>query len=99
MALVATKNDFPPTVGRVFAASAARVLHDTDAPAGCKHLPAGVIFHAAGNFIWTDASGTTVTTVVTAESVGIFCPIAPAGLDATNAVACTVLWRKGPKKP
>ncbi len=94
MALITTKNSDPPCVGRVFAASAARVLHDDDAPTGCKHLPAGVIFHGNGNFIWKDATGTTCTTVVPATATGLFVPIAPAELDATNAVAVTVLWRK-----
>lgn len=98
MALNQVKNTFgPPPVGRVFAKTAARVLHDADAPAGCKHLPSGVIFHEAGNFVWKDVDGTTNTTVVTAESVGIFCPIAPAELDSTNAVACTVFWHRGTK--
>lgn len=94
MALRTMKHSDPPCVARAFAASAARVLHEDDAPDGCKHLPAGVIFHGAGNFIWEDATGTSVTTVVTAESVGIYCPIAPAELLVSNAVAVTVFWRK-----
>ena len=94
MAIRTVKSSDPPCVARAFASGAARVLHEADAPEGCKHLPAGVIFHGAGNFIWEDATGTAVTTVVTAESVGIFCPIAPAELGATNAVAVTVFWRK-----
>lgn len=98
MALITTKHSDPPCVGRVIAATTAAVLHDSDAPTGCKHLPAGVIFHNVGNFVWKDATGTTVTTVVAAVAsggvVGVFVPIAPAELDATNAVAVTVLWRK-----
>jgi hypothetical protein len=98
MALNTVKNSFgPPPVARVFASGAARVLHDTDAPAGCKHLPSGVIFHGAGNFIWTDADGTVNTTVIPATATGLFVPIAPAGLDATNAVALTVFWHRATK--
>jgi hypothetical protein len=94
MALRTVKHSDPPCLARNFAASAAADLHDVDAPLGAKHLPAGVMFNAAGNFNWTDASGTDVTTVITAESVGIYCPIAPAALQADNAVAVTVFWRK-----
>jgi hypothetical protein len=98
MAIRTVKSSDPPCVARAFAASAARVLHDADAPEGCKHLPAGVIFHGDGNFIWKDATGTTVTTVVAdAESggvMGVFVPIAPAELTADNEVAVTVFWRK-----
>lgn len=98
MALNQVKNNFAaPPVGRVFAISVARVLHDTDAPAGCRHLPDGVIFHNSGNFVWKDVDGTTNTTVVPATACGFFVPIAPAELDATNAVAVTVLWHRGTK--
>jgi hypothetical protein len=98
MAIRTVKSSDPPCVARVFASGAARVLHDADAPEGCKHLPAGVIFHGVGNFVWKDATGATVTTVVAAVAsggvVGVFVPIAPAELDATNGVAVTVFWRK-----
>lgn len=98
MALITVKHSDPPCVARVFAATTAAVLHSTDAPTGCKHLPAGVIFHGVGNFVWKDATGTTVTTVVAAVAsggvVGVFIPIAPAELDVTNAVPVTVFWRK-----
>lgn len=94
MALITVKQSDPPCVARVFAIDTVAVLHDADAPTGCKHLPAGVIFHTAGNFVWKDATGTTLTTVVTAESLGIWCPIAPAELTAANKAAVTVFWRK-----
>lgn len=98
MALNQVKKCFAaPPVARVFAASAARVLHDADAPAGCKHLPSGVIFHGAGNLVWKDADGTTNTTVIPATACGIFNEIALAELDATNAVAVTVFWHRGTK--
>ncbi len=84
-----------PCIARNFAASVAAVLHEADAPAGCYHLPAGVMFNAAGNFNWTDATGTDITTVVTEESAGTFCPLAPAQLQVDNAVACTVFWHRG----
>lgn len=87
-----------PCIAKVFAASAAAVLHEDDAPAECKHLPCGVIFHGVGNFIWKDALGTQLTTVVAAVAsggqVGMFLPIAPAELVATNGVAVTVFWRR-----
>ncbi len=94
MALITVKHSDPPCVARVFATLTAAVLHDADAPTGCKHLPSGVMFHTAGNFVWKDATGTTLTTVVTAESLGIYCPIAPAELVVTSVPALTVFWRK-----
>lgn len=98
MSLITVKHSDPPCVGRVIAATTAAVLHDADAPDGCKHLPAGVIFHGVGNFVWKDVTGATVTTVVAAVAsggvVGIFVPIAPAELTSANAVAVTVFWRK-----
>ncbi len=94
MALRTVKHSDPPCVARNFATLTAAVLHDADAPTGCKHLPAGVIFHTAGNFVWVDATGTTVTTVITAESLGIYCPISPAQIVVTSVPAVTVFWRK-----
>jgi hypothetical protein len=98
MALRTVKHSDPPCVARVIAASTAAVLHDADAPTGCKHLPAGVIFHNVGSFVWIDATGATVTTVVAAVAsggvVGVFVPISPAELTVANAVAVTVLWRR-----
>lgn len=86
----------PPVFGRVIAISTAAVLHSTAAPANAQVMPSGVIFHNAGNFVWIDASGTTVTTVVPATACGLFVPISPTALDATNAVAVTVLWHPEP---
>lgn len=88
-----------PAFGRNVAATTAATLHldvasGGVAPPGVNHLPCGVMFNAAGNFNWVDASGTDITTVVTAESVGILCPIAPAALQSDNAVAVTVFWRR-----
>ncbi len=98
MALRTVKHSDPPCVARVFAESTAAVLHEAGAPTGCKHLPAGVIFHEVGNFVWIDATGTTVTTVVAAVAaggvVGVFVPISPAELTVANEVAVTVFWRK-----
>ncbi len=98
MALRTVKHSDPPCVGRVIAATTAAVLHEADAPTGCKHLPAGVIFHNVGNFVWIDATGTTVTTVVAAVAnggvVGMFVPISPAEVTVANAVAFTCFWRK-----
>lgn len=98
MALITVKNSDPPCVARVVAATTAAVLHDADAPTGCKHLPSGVIFHNVGSFVWKDATGATVTTVVPAAAdggrVGVYVPIAPAELTVANAVAVTVFWRK-----
>lgn len=97
MAKTSVRKDLhSPCLARVIAATTAAVLHSTAAPASAQHLPCGVMFHGAGNFVWIDSSGTTVTTVVTAESVGIYCPIAPTELDATNAVAVTVFWQPEP---
>jgi hypothetical protein len=98
MALRTVKSSDPPCVAKVIAKSTAAVLHGADAPDGCKHLPAGVIFHEVGNFVWKDALGNSVTTVVAAVAsggvVGVFVPIAPAEIDASNGVALTVFWRK-----
>ena len=94
MALITVKHSDPPCVARVFATTTAAVLHDADAPTGCKHLPSGVMFHTAGNFVWKDATGATVTTVIPAASLGIYCPIAPAELTPSNVPALTVFWRK-----
>ena len=106
MALNSVKSTFgAPPVARVFAAATAVVLHNiAGAPPvpgpelpPINHLPAGVIFHNAGNFIWIDADGVTNTTVVPASACGLFVPIAPAQLSVTNAVAVTVFWYRGTK--
>lgn len=94
MALRTVKHSDPPCVARVIAANTAADLHDADAPEGCKHLPAGVIFHTAGTFEWTDATGTNVSTIIAASGLGIFCPIAPAAIRAATTPAVTVFWRK-----
>jgi hypothetical protein len=98
MALRTVKHSDPPCVARVIADNTAAVLHDADAPPGCKHLPAGVIFHEVGNFVWIDATGTTVTTVVAAVAsggvIGVFVPISPAEVTTANDVEFTCFWRK-----
>ncbi len=96
MALRTVKHSDPPCVARVFPISTVAVLHDTDAPTGCKHLPAGLIAHTntGANLVWIDATGTTVTTVIPAGAAGHYLPISPAELTGANAVAVTVFWRK-----
>lgn len=98
MALRTVKHSDPPCVARVFAIDTAAVLHDADAPTGCKHLPAGLLFHNVGDFVWKDATGTTITTPVAAVAaggvVGVYVPISPSELTAANKVAVTVFWRK-----
>ena len=100
MALKTIKNDGSPPIARHFDASTAAVLHDDDAPVGCKHLPAGVFLEDDGagegaDLVWVDATGTTVTTAIPAGAAGRYLPIAPAELDASNAVAVTVFWHRG----
>lgn len=93
MALISNRSDFyAPCVGKVIAATTAAVLHDADSPINCKHMPCGVIFHGAGNFVWKDVQGTTNTTVVPATATGLYVPIAPAELTVANAVPVTVFW-------
>lgn len=98
MALNSVKNTFgAPYVAKNFATLTAAVLHDTDAPVGCKHLPAGVIFSGAGSFEWTDVDGTNITTVIPATAAGLFVPIAPAAIRVTSVPAVTVFWHRGTK--
>lgn len=95
MALITSKNSDPPCVARHFAVSTAAVLHDADAPTGCKHLPSGVLLETdTANLVWKDATGATVTTAIAAGAAGRYLPIAPAELTVANAVAVTVFWRK-----
>lgn len=104
MALQSPRNAYgSPPLARVVATLTAAILHQEVsaggvAPVGVNHLPSGVIFHTAGTFTWTDASGTTVATVVTAESLGIWCPIAPAAIQVTSVPAVTVFWHRGATK-
>jgi hypothetical protein len=96
MALRTVKHSDPPCVAKQFATLTAAVLHDADAPAGCKHLPAGVIAQGADStatvaFVWVDALGTTITSAL---CPGVFTPISPAQIAVTNVPVVTVFWRK-----
>jgi hypothetical protein len=91
-----------PCIARQFATTTAAVLHEDargggDAPDGVRHLPAGVVLDgtdatATADLVFIDATGTTVTMAL---QPGVFHPIAPAELDATNVPVVTVFWHRG----
>lgn len=98
MALNLVKNSFgPPSVCRSFPINTVAVLHDTDAPAGCKHLPSGIIIESGASLVFLDADGTTITMVVPATALGLWLPIAPAALTGANACVVKVFWHRGTK--
>lgn len=87
-----------PVYARNVAGSTAAILHQDSnnggvAPPGVNVLPCGVISATAGNFIWQDVSGTTITTALAA---GIYTPICPTSIDSTSVVAVTVFWQPEP---
>lgn len=101
MALVSPRSILgEPAFARQVAGSTAAVLHQDTAhggvaPPGINHLPSGVMAQSAANFVWQDASGTTLTTPLLAN---VFYPIAPASIDATSAPIVTVFWHRGASK-